>query len=162
METIFDELKQFIVRKIVCSDGIDFGKKYLLCLCLRDKEKISHLIMINGTDTFMINGTDTFTNFCTNILSKNHKYMLYEFEHIFDSNKFIEIFIRIIANNDCNDLEIDDRKIVLGNDKYLFYGRYNASDENYYNNENKSIFYKQAKLNGIDYFNDKYRIYFYV
>ena len=147
METIFDELKQFIVKKIAPTDEIDIGKKYLICI--HDIDKIYRLTLICGTDA----------NF---EFYKNVRCSIYEFEYSFETNKFIEIFLRIIANNNCDDLKLNDRKIILENDKYLFYKKYDANHESNYLGKYRAIFHKKAKLNGIDYFNDKYRIYFYV
>ena len=149
METIFDELKQFIVKKIVCSDEIDIDKKYLVCGY--DKDKISLLVMVSS---IIVKAYMNFTN-------EENKIELFEFEHKFNSDAFIEIFLRIVANNDYDDLGLNERKIILENDACLLYHKY-IPNSNIFHNKHTLMFYKQAKLNGIDYFNDKYCIYFYI
>ena len=164
METIFDELKQFIVKKVNVSKVSDFeiGKEYLLCYLNLNGNFLNTLVMIREVDIYDMNN-------CGSTMVKPYDmYEIFEFEHTFNSNKFIEIFLRIVANNDCDDCDNCDnlaptyKKIILENTRRLFYKKYDAIDECYYTDKQKSIFHKKAKLNGIDYFNDKYRIYFYV
>lgn len=159
METILDELKQFIVKKINLYETNEFeiDKKYLLCHWYMNS--LNKLVFMTETKiTFMNN----FITFMKKPMSNCHldRYDVYEFEQTFNQNTFIEIFLRIIANNENDDVGFAKKKVILVNYKTLLYQKYREDDEN--KRVDKPIFYKQLKLNKTDYFNSEYRIYFYV
>lgn len=159
METILDELKQYVVRefrefeemkKNFCSH-----KTYLRCVF--DESVIDMIDYVNNHEIM-----DCFYyNF--DLFSDGDIYL--EMEDMFSEEKFIWIFLHIVANGSGVDLMDDDRKIILsknceefGQENHLSYYKYFTSD--FASITNRQIFYKQANVNFLTDMN--YSVYFYV